>query len=332
MQSHHRPEETEAKAAQFFSGDTSTAYHAQNENVQKELTEACVSLLRALDGMTEHHEMFLDLGCGSGLSTAVLAKSCPKSRTIAFDISESMIEAGKELFQGTPRADVLLSDAGAPTLPFRSHIFDAIFSVSAVQWLTTAPKIRQLLREIQRCLRDSCWAIFQFYPTSPEHAQIFVQEAKELGLISHLVMDVPHRTPQKKWFLAIQNSNSNSTATPFPPCQLARPFTATCALCVKQTMGEVVFPSTTTILRKTKDTPMNFWLLRFHLIKALELIKNVKRSKKHRQHTSHPSFTQLLEEEQRSLQNLFRQDCKFDDISSNLRDVLGVWHPNASFQ
>lgn len=73
----------------------------------------------------------LDVGCGSGMSTAALAAAFKNAEIIGADLSENMLEAAKKTL---PEIDFVQRDCSKPL--FDMGKFDLIFSNAFMQWLT----------------------------------------------------------------------------------------------------------------------------------------------------------------------------------------------------
>lgn len=105
---------------------------------------------------------------------------------------------------------VCRSDMG-DGLPFRSNSFDGCVSISAVQWLCNAdrscdvPKLRlkRFFTSLYRCLVRGSRAVLQFYPHSPEQAELITTSAMKAGFSGGLVVDYPNSTKAKKYYLVL---------------------------------------------------------------------------------------------------------------------------------
>jgi 18S rRNA (guanine1575-N7)-methyltransferase len=94
--------------------------------IQRELTLRSLELL----SLPQQQSSFvLDVGCGSGLSGAVLSEM--GHTWVGLDVSPDMLDIAA---QRDANGDVALSDMGQG-VPFRAGVFDAAISISAVQWL-----------------------------------------------------------------------------------------------------------------------------------------------------------------------------------------------------
>jgi trans-aconitate 2-methyltransferase len=79
------------------------------------------------------HERVLDIGCGTGRLTELIAKRVPDGRVVGLDRSPTMIQAaGAWLRLHAPATALVLGDAAS--LPFR-RVFDAVFSGATFHWI-----------------------------------------------------------------------------------------------------------------------------------------------------------------------------------------------------
>jgi trans-aconitate 2-methyltransferase len=78
-------------------------------------------------------ESVLDLGCGTGHLTTLIAERVPRGRVVAFDRSSSMLfEAQPWLKSHAPRAAIVMGDGAS--LPF-VRAFDIVFSTATFHWI-----------------------------------------------------------------------------------------------------------------------------------------------------------------------------------------------------
>lgn len=175
--------------------------------------------------------LILDLGCGSGLAGHVLEEQ--GHAWIGMDISPNMLEIAasgrKDLFSsmmseeeeegdGPPATildDIFLHDMGQG-VGFRPGTFDGCISISALQWLCHSnksvenPKSRlsRLFSSLFASLARGARAVFQFYPENPNQIDLILGCATKAGFNGGLVVDYPHSTKAKKYYLCLMTGSS----------------------------------------------------------------------------------------------------------------------------
>ena len=90
----------------------------------------------------------LDVGCGSGWATRLLADYAFKGRVTGIDISDEMVELARASSQA--HANVHYEVASAEKLPFADSEFTHAFSMESLYYYRDIP---QALKEIHRVLR-----------------------------------------------------------------------------------------------------------------------------------------------------------------------------------
>jgi SAM-dependent methyltransferase len=90
----------------------------------------------------------LDVGCGSGWASRLLAGFAIKGRVTGIDISDEMISLARESSRAFPQCDFEI--ASAEQLPFSDHEFTHAFSMESLYYYRDIPKA---LKEIHRVLR-----------------------------------------------------------------------------------------------------------------------------------------------------------------------------------
>lgn len=156
------------------------------QRTQEELTLRAIELLEMTTGKV------LDIGCGTGYSTAVLHEQ--GFSVIGIDSSEEMVEKAKELGVDARVADM-------HSLPFPDESFDAIISISTIQW-SQDPK--SLAREFQRVLRKGGKVVAQFYPANEKDAIAVAKAFAANGFTGGLQVDNPGSPRKKKFFLVMK--------------------------------------------------------------------------------------------------------------------------------
>jgi ubiquinone/menaquinone biosynthesis C-methylase UbiE len=90
----------------------------------------------------------LDVGCGSGWATRLLAQSAVNGRVTGIDISDEMIRLARDSSRTLPNVD--FETASAEQLPFSDHEFTHAFSMESLYYYTN---ISKALGEIFRVLK-----------------------------------------------------------------------------------------------------------------------------------------------------------------------------------
>ena len=199
-----RPEET-GPADNFYNAAEAKKYlHSSRMiEVQTNMAERALEMLCLREG---EPSLLLDVGCGTGLSGEVLEEE--GHTWIGCDISRDMLGVARE--EREVEGDLVHDDMGRG-LPFRQGMFDGAISISAVQWLCYSngesenPRLRlhRFFQSLYRCLRRGARAVLQFYPESAEQLQLITAAAMRAGFGGGLVVDFPHSTKAKKYFLCL---------------------------------------------------------------------------------------------------------------------------------
>jgi len=172
-------------------------------DVQTKLSERCLELLNL--GPDSPPKYILDLGCGSGLSGQVLEEH--GHFWIGLDISKAMLDV---CLERELEGDVFQWDLGHG-LSFRPGVFDCAVSVSALQWLCNADtsynipqqRITKFFQTLYMCLARGARAVFQLYPEDPKQMEFLTSSAMKAGFTGGLVIDYPHSTRAKKYYLCL---------------------------------------------------------------------------------------------------------------------------------
>ena len=214
------PEQHGPPCAVFDNEAVAARYTAVNSSVQTELAARCLTLLGRLDTGA----VVLDIGSGTGLSTAVLRDA--SFACVGLDISRTSLQMCAQ------HGDAVLSDvASVGGLPLRRGSCDGAISVSALQWLVAnqaqapAERFFASLRAVLRPVSSSR-AVLQVYTRTHEETSRLVAAARGAGVACHAVVDFPHDSVAVKLFLCCGISDA---APDMPACALAWPRRACCA-------------------------------------------------------------------------------------------------------
>ena len=125
-------------------------------------------------------DQMLDMGCGNGWATRLLAKSSPGGRAVGIDVAPAMIKQAEELHSFTIRAryEVMPFEA----LDFKDGQFERVFSMEALYYAVDLDKV---LAEMHRVLKPggSVDVIMDYYADNPGCATW----ADALGVPMHLL-------------------------------------------------------------------------------------------------------------------------------------------------
>eukprot|EP00906_Rhabdomonas_costata_P027418 RCo038943 len=200
----------------FYNSSEATKYMA-NSRMQKVQSQMAARALELLNLPPDCPSLLLlDIGCGTGLSGSVLEQN--GHRWVGIDISQDMLDVA---VQRETDGELLLRDMGLG-LPFRPGIFDGAISVSALQWLCNADRrehipqrrLKLFFMSLFSCLARGARAVFQFYPENKAQLDLIVRQSERAGFTGGLVVDFPHSTRAKKYFLVLFAGPSSAFQAP----------------------------------------------------------------------------------------------------------------------
>ncbi|KAF1815476.1 S-adenosyl-L-methionine-dependent methyltransferase [Eremomyces bilateralis CBS 781.70] len=199
----------------YYSSTTARKYTTSSriQHIQAQMAQRALSLLNLTTP-----SYILDVGCGSGLSGAILSSTPPEAGGphvwVGMDISADMLSValerggedpdtgnsddGSEEGEGEEecQGDLFLADAGQG-VPFRAGTFDAAISISAVQWLCNAEssietaegRLKRFFEGLYAALRRGGRAVCQFYPRDEGQKRMVAQAAIRAGFGAGLLED-----------------------------------------------------------------------------------------------------------------------------------------------
>jgi len=92
----------------------------------------------------------LDVGCGSGWASRLLAERVPNGHVVGIDISDEMVQLASSSSTAFPNVEFKVASAEA--LPFSDNEFTAAFSMESIYYYSN---MLAALREIHRVLSNS---------------------------------------------------------------------------------------------------------------------------------------------------------------------------------
>jgi SAM-dependent methyltransferase len=149
------PTENAAEQAAFWNGPGGKMWLASYDRIQRSVApfgNAALAAAKAQPG-----EKILDVGCGTGSTTAELAREVgPGGRVLGVDISETLIGAARQ--QHLDNATFEVGDAA--TYPFETAAFDLVFSRFGVMFfgdpVAAFKNLRRALKPLGRIV-FLCW-------------------------------------------------------------------------------------------------------------------------------------------------------------------------------
>ncbi|MFX0186334.1 MAG: class I SAM-dependent methyltransferase [Candidatus Hodarchaeota archaeon] len=196
-----RPEESYERVIDYFKGKTLSRY-AKSKSMMKIQEKITIRALELLD-LKKKNSLILDAGCGPGFTSIYLKEI--GYNVIALDIVSKFL-----YFYDIKDLNPIIADMCSP--PFQSNSFDAIISISALQWVfrelnneLMRTNLINLIKSFERILRPKSKAVFQFYPKSKSVMEnIGKIIAHNTNLKGTYVIDNPNSPKKRKIFLLLK--------------------------------------------------------------------------------------------------------------------------------
>jgi ubiquinone/menaquinone biosynthesis C-methylase UbiE len=128
----------------------------------------------------EPTDNIMDVGCGAGWLSRILAQRVPQGRVVGMDISDEMIHHAREA--SVAHENLVFVVGAVDEIPWEMNFFTRVISVeSSYYW----PDPAQGLREIHRVLAEggSAWILINYFTDNP----YCHQWGKELAVPTHLL-------------------------------------------------------------------------------------------------------------------------------------------------
>jgi len=196
-----RPEELYEKASDYFDLETLSNY-AKSKSIMRAQIKMTQRALEILE-LQKNHCLILDAGCGPGFAAIYLNQLGHK--TIALDFISDFLK-----FFDIKDLNPILADMSYT--PFQSKIFDAIISISALQWIfkeignkIMRSNLISLFRSFYNILKPNSKAVIQFYPKNNvvmENIGKIIRETTQFS--GTFIIDNPNNPKKRKIFLALE--------------------------------------------------------------------------------------------------------------------------------
>lgn len=323
-------------ADRYYDSWRAAGYTEHNRGSQETLARRALQLCSIHTGEppvdhTKECLLAVDLGCGSGLSTAVACRvRADTLGTIGVDLSWEMLRSPEwEEVSSSPSplsGERLRCDLAQP-LPFRAGVFDLCYSVSAVHYLAQGSATRtaeQRISALTKSLRDVLCAgsrpcALQAYLTRDSNAlQLFRDVAEQDGwALCDLVVDQSHGRPAERDFLYLVRSLRPGIERP-PRCALYAHANATCALALE------AWAKAAGIAPVCLDGGHRAWLVREHDRFAKRMVRLHKRCQTDGATLDH---AEPLEDQSKVMaEKLQAVETEVSDEEARLSTVLGLLH------
>lgn len=198
-----RPEEEYGKVSDYFRGDILNQY-ATSKNMMKIQEKITIRALELLD-IKKKDSLILDAGSGPGFAATYLKEIGYK--IVALDIIPEFL-----YYYEIKDLNPITADMCFP--PFKPNTFDAIISISALQWIFRDLKdkmmysmLKNLSISFYKILKPNGRVVIQFYPKNKEimdnTGKIIVKHTDFSG---NFIIDNPNRQKKRKIFLLLNKN------------------------------------------------------------------------------------------------------------------------------
>jgi SAM-dependent methyltransferase len=196
-----RPEEIHNNVLDYFRGEILEQY-ATSKNIMKIQQRITLRALELLD-LKKREGLILDAGTGPGYTAMFLNEIGYK--TVAIDIIPAFLN-----YYDIKDLNPIATDMCFP--PFKPHIFNAIISISSLQWIyrdinnkSMKDQLINLVKSFYLILRPKKKVVIQFYPKNKEIldniSKIITKNTKFSG---HFIIDNPKKSKKRRIFLLLE--------------------------------------------------------------------------------------------------------------------------------
>jgi SAM-dependent methyltransferase len=197
-----RPEEIYQNIFDYYTKQTILQY-ATSKSMKKIQEKISLRVLEILD-LKKKNCIILDAGSGPGF-TSLFLKSVGFHKVIALDLILEFLQVFDLKNVNPILADMCF-------LPFRSHILNAIISISALQWVyrdinnkSMELKLINMINSFHNALKPKSNVVIQFYPKNKtiidNIGKIIVKNSEFNG---NFIIDNPNNPKKRKIFLFLK--------------------------------------------------------------------------------------------------------------------------------
>ncbi len=196
-----RPEELFENVKDYFNSENIKKYAKSKSmmRIQEKITMRALELLEIRSSKIR----ILDAGCGPGFAALYL-------KEIGFEIVALDIISDFLICYNLTEVNPLVADMCY--LPFKPNSFDAIISISALQWIfrdiynkKMEALLIKLTKSFYKTLKNNSKAVIQFYPKNNEIMEkignLFISNTNFKG---NFIIDNPNNAKKRKIFLLLK--------------------------------------------------------------------------------------------------------------------------------
>src|SRR5579871_3083711 len=129
------------------------AESGRGRGLEKRHWETTRQLIESMD--IDEHDNVLDLGCGVGWATRVLAQKASRGTVLGVDLSDRMIAQARSGYRNPHNTFFVVADASG--IPGAGSFFNAVLSVESIYYY---PDLEHALSEVHRVLKPGGKAYF----------------------------------------------------------------------------------------------------------------------------------------------------------------------------
>ena len=195
-----RPEEEYEKVSDYFKGETLRNYASSKTmiRIQEKITKRALGLLN----LKNKDALILDAGCGPGFAAIYLKEI--GYRIVALDLISEFLNFYEINDINPINSDMCFT-------PFKPNTFDAIISISALQWVfrdINNKNMHSLLKNLSKSffhiLKPNSRIVIQFYPKSKDLMDSIGKIiANNTEFTGNFVIDNPNHNKKRKIFLLL---------------------------------------------------------------------------------------------------------------------------------
>ena len=195
-----RPEDIYSNVNVYYNKENISKY-ANSKSLMRIQEKMTIRALELLD-LPEQNSLILDLGCGVGFVGMYLNEVGYK--TVGIDIISEFLR-----YYEIKELNPIIADMCI--LPFKPETFDAIVSISALQWVyrdfnskSNKLALKNLAKSVYSVLKPQSKAIFQFYPKNDMMmdliGKMFIEHTSFRG---GFMIDNPNSPKKRKIYLIL---------------------------------------------------------------------------------------------------------------------------------